>query len=166
MDGHRASPSSSSPDFASHFGIENIPFGIASSDVHASPQCVTRLGSDVVFLNDIATSSSSFADLPQDIFLQPTLNAFAALGRETHRRVREVLQNLLKDTSSLPDGCVEPLEKTRMHLPVSVGDFTDFSCSHHHVQNAAEAMTGKRSAPPAFFSLPVGMVPKRYHMRD
>lgn len=53
-------------------------------------------------------------------------------------------------------GACEPIAAVAMHLPVTVGDFTDFSCSHHHVQNAAEAMTGKRSAPPAFFHMPVG----------
>jgi fumarylacetoacetase len=41
-------------------------------------------------------------------------------------------------------------------MPVSVGDFTDFSCSSDHVQNASEAIFGTRSTPPAFYNFPVG----------
>lgn len=43
-----------------------------------------------------------------------------------------------------------------MHLPVSIGDFTDFSCSKEHVLNAGEAIMGKRFLPPGFLHFPVG----------
>jgi fumarylacetoacetase len=43
---------------------------------------------------------------------------------------------------------------------LSIGDFTDFSCSRSHVLNAAEAVFGKRSLPPGFEYFPVG-----YHGR-
>jgi fumarylacetoacetase len=41
-------------------------------------------------------------------------------------------------------------------LPLSIGDFTDFSCSLNHVLNASEAVFGKREAPPGFHHFPVG----------
>jgi len=43
-----------------------------------------------------------------------------------------------------------------MHLPVSIGDFTDFSCSKEHVLNAGEAIMKKRFLPPGFLHFPVG----------
>ena len=43
-----------------------------------------------------------------------------------------------------------------MHLPVSVGDFSDFSCSMDHVLNAGEAVLGKREVPPGFLHFPIG----------
>jgi fumarylacetoacetase len=43
-----------------------------------------------------------------------------------------------------------------LHLPVSIGDFTDYSASANHVLNAGEAIMGTRSFPPAFHKYPVG----------
>jgi fumarylacetoacetase len=43
-----------------------------------------------------------------------------------------------------------------LHLPFSIGDFTDFSCSENHVLNASEVMTKTRAAPPGFYYFPVG----------
>lgn len=42
------------------------------------------------------------------------------------------------------------------HLPVTVGDFSDFSCSRDHVLNAGEAVMGVRQLPPGFLHFPVG----------
>ena len=43
-----------------------------------------------------------------------------------------------------------------MHMPVHVGDFTDFSCSKDHVVNAGEAVFGERKVPPGFSHFPLG----------
>ena len=43
-----------------------------------------------------------------------------------------------------------------MHMPVHVGDFTDFSCSEDHVVNAGEAVFGERKLPPSFLYQPLG----------
>ena len=45
-----------------------------------------------------------------------------------------------------------------MHLPVEIGDFTDFSCSTDHMLNAGEAVTGLRNLPPSFLHYPVGYI--------
>jgi fumarylacetoacetase len=142
------------PGYASHFGINNIPFGIASSDLHPNPQCVTRFEDSVIFLADIP-SLQDIKDLPSNILTQPTLNDLAALPRSIHQSLRTEIQSLLK-SSSIPGSALEPLSAVRMHLPVRSPDFTDFSCSADHVLNASEAMTGSRSHPPSFYHQPVG----------
>lgn len=43
-----------------------------------------------------------------------------------------------------------------MSLPISVGDFSDFSLSMHHVLNAGEAVMGVRALPPGFSHFPIG----------
>ncbi|KAJ9137584.1 Fumarylacetoacetase [Coniochaeta hoffmannii] len=106
-----------SQDFAAHFGPENIPFGIASSASRPSPQAVTRLGNSIIFLADLDLSALS---LPDGIFSEPTLNAFAALGRKTHTEVRQAVQRLIAQ-NSLPETCQESLSAVRMHLPVAGG---------------------------------------------
>lgn len=143
------------PGYASHFGLANIPFGVASSQLHPSPQCVTRYEDSIIFLAELSQNLASIADLPHDVFTHKSLNAFAALDKIIHLAVRERIQHLLR-TSGIPSSAIEPIAAVTMHLPVHCGDFSDFSCSAHHVENASEAMTGKRSHPPSFYHQPVG----------
>jgi len=143
------------PGYASHFGINNIPFGIASSDLHPNPQCVSRFEDFVIFLADIPSLQQEVKDLPSNILSQPTLNDLAALPRSIHQAIRAEIQSLLK-SSSIPSSARESISAVKMHLPVRSPDFTDFSCSADHVLNASEAMTGSRSHPPSFYHQPVG----------
>jgi fumarylacetoacetase len=146
---------SSLPGYASHFGISNIPFGIASSTQHSAPQCASRYEDNVIFLADITQDLGNIQELPKDVFSQPTLNDFAALPRSVHQAVRERVQQLLK-SSGVASSAMEPISAVTMHLPIRCNDFSDFSCSSDHVENASEAMTGSRSHPPSFFHQPVG----------
>jgi len=146
---------SSLPGYASHFGLSNIPFGIASSAQHSAPQHASRYEDNVIFLADLQQDLGDIQDLPKDVFSQPTLNTFAALPRSVHQALRERLQQLLK-SSGIASSAIEPISAVTMHLPVQCSDFSDFSCSSDHVENASEAMTGNRSHPPAFFHQPVG----------
>lgn len=143
------------PGYASHFGLANIPFGIASSRIHPSPQSVTRYEDNVIFLADLHEALADIASLPQDVFRLSTLNTLAALPKSTHQAVRKQIQHLIK-TSSIPSIAIETIAAVTMHLPVHCSDFSDFSCSADHVENASEAMTGTRSHPPAFYHQPIG----------
>jgi fumarylacetoacetase len=151
--------SSPLPGYAEHFGINNIPFGLASSKSQSTPAAATRFQDHVIFLNKLDTILSGVEDLPKDVFSLDALNAFAALPRAVHQEVRQRLQQAISKDESLsdfPSGSVEPIEAVTMHLPVTTADFTDFSLSAHHVQNASEAVTGTRSTPPSFYHQPVG----------
>jgi fumarylacetoacetase len=89
---------------------------------------------------------------------QPTLNDFAALGRPASRFVRAAIQRAFASHSSYtpPPGAVISIAQAELHMPVHVGDFTDFSCSRDHVLNAGEAVFGKRILPPGFLHFPLG----------
>lgn len=142
--------------YTSHFGINNIPYGIASSAKRPQPQAATRIGDEVIFLAELATLDSFraiSADLPT-LFSQPTLNAFAAQPQDVQTRVRTSIQDAYRATQHTPSS--EPLSAVTLHLPVSIGDFTDYSASANHVLNAGEAIMGTRSFPPAFHKYPVG----------
>ncbi|KAI9713160.1 MAG: hypothetical protein M1820_001145 [Bogoriella megaspora] len=146
-------------EFAHHFSINNIPYGIASSSQH-SPGVVTRLNDSVVFLDAVAQAGlfgSKFETDVVDALSKTTVNSLASLPKDTLKHFRSVLQDLLRDLSKIQQ-CVEPVENVRMHLPVEVGDFTDFSCSADHMQNCGEAVTGLRTLPPSFLHLPVGYI--------
>ncbi|QDS74299.1 hypothetical protein FKW77_003798 [Venturia effusa] len=146
-------------DYAEDFGVNNIPFGIASSDLHPSPQCVSRIGSSVIFLAELAyIGAFKGIDAPlESLFRLPTLNEIAALGGPIHRDVRQRIRELAlrKELDSISTGSSENISKVQMHMPVSIGDFTDFSASQDHVLNASEAVFGQRSLPPAFLNFPI-----------
>lgn len=116
-----------SPDYSSHFSLANIPFGIASSTSHPEPSAATRLLNKVIFLDVLAESgifdSIAIPGFSPSIFSHPTLNAFAALGREVHDRVRDVLQQKLRN-DGVAQKAEEDVQNVTMHLPVAVGDFT------------------------------------------
>ncbi|USW59441.1 Putative fumarylacetoacetase [Septoria linicola] len=145
--------------YASHFGIDNIPFGIASIGGSSKPIVVTHYHDSVIFLEPLQHLFADVNGLPQEVFKQSTLNDLAALPAVVQNEVRLRIQTEINkddDLKRLPSEAVRSISEVNMHLPVQVGDFTDFSCSHHHVQNASEAMTGQRSTPPAFFHFPIG----------
>ncbi|CZT18552.1 related to fumarylacetoacetate hydrolase family protein [Ramularia collo-cygni] len=145
--------------YSSHFGLDNIPFGVASSQSNIVPSCVTRYQDNVIFLKALPGLYDEIPELPLGILDRSTLDDFAALPRHIHTRVRERIQHVIRQDTplqNLPPAAVSHISDVEMHLPVNVGDFTDFSCSHDHVQNASEAMTGQRSTPPAFFHMPIG----------
>lgn len=70
----------------------------------------------------------------QAVFSQPTLNAFAALGRPIHKVVREYLQSVLVRDGPFPDVLQQnealqkeallPLDQVKTHLPMQIGDYT------------------------------------------
>jgi fumarylacetoacetase len=142
--------------YTSHFGIDNIPYGIASSSKRISPQAVTRINDAVIFLSELSTTSpfQGISDQLSSIFQQPTLNAFAALPKPLQSRVRSAIQSAYN--SSLHGDFSEDISNVTLHMPVSIGDFTDYSASINHVLNAGEAVMGKREYPPAFMKYPVG----------
>ncbi|GAB7351471.1 hypothetical protein MBLNU459_g2129t1 [Dothideomycetes sp. NU459] len=142
-------------EFAAHFGVENIPFGIASGAAHHEPQAVTRYEDTIIFLADLISHSVELQQLPLHIFHQTTLNSFAALGRSAHQSVRRVVQSLIRERK-LPTESTEKVNACRFFLPVSVGDFTDFSCSEYHNLNAGHAAMGRRGLPPAWDYVPPG----------
>ncbi len=106
------------------FGTTNLPYGVYSVD-GADPRCATRLGDQVVDLADL---------LDDDLFAQPTLDAFLAQGRARWEEVRGRLRERLAD--GVPDGVrAHPADAVRMHLPFTVADYVDFYASEHHAAN-------------------------------
>lgn len=113
-----------SPEYKSHFSLTNIPFGVASSNSHSNPQCVTRLENNVIFLADLQKAGifAEINDLPEGIFDKASLNEYAALPKPTQREVRKALQEAL--AKPLGTGFTEDISAVTLHMPVAVGGFT------------------------------------------
>jgi fumarylacetoacetase len=142
--------------YTSHFSIENVPYGVASSPRRPTPRCATRINDDVIFLAELA-DHHSFKKIPvslSSIFREGTLNAFAALAKDIQSQVRSAVQEAHRN--GLHKDCSEDVKEVTMHNPVHTGDFTDYSASANHVLNAGEAVQGVRTYPPGFLKYPVG----------
>ncbi|RDW66347.1 hypothetical protein BP6252_09982 [Coleophoma cylindrospora] len=164
----------------SDFSLSNIPFGIIHSKSDADWRPAVAIGDCAFDLKAFAAGngfaklkSSSFSDTKElfAAFAQPTLNAFAALGRPTHNAVRTYIQDilvedtkfpeLLKDNEKLRDTVVIPKNEFKTHIPMQIGDYTDFFAGINHAFNVGTMFRGPANAlQPNYKHLPVG-----YHGR-
>ncbi len=149
----------------SDFSIHNIPFGIGSI-AGGRPFACMRIGHQVINLSALA-STGFFNGLVEDlnVFDQPVLNDFIRLGKKVTNEVRLQLQKTLVDINSplkqLPL-IFSPVEEIIMHLPVHIGDYTDFYSSIEHATNVGKMFRDPENALlPNWRHLPVG-----YHGRS
>lgn len=153
----------------SDFPIQNIPFGafLTEDDITTIG---TRIGDTAIDLS--ALHQLGYLDginLPEDVFLQDTLNDFITLGRPTWRKVRNRLAEIfdaknssLKDNSSHRQAVLHKVNEVQMILPVFTQDYTDFYSSIEHAENVGTMFRGKENAlMPNWKHLPVG-----YHGRS
>ncbi|KAI1932602.1 hypothetical protein LOZ58_003772 [Ophidiomyces ophidiicola] len=159
----------------SPFSLANIPFGIISTASSSTPRPAIAIGDYALDLFAFA-SAGGFSKLPSfqpyiEVFAQPVLNDFAALGRPVHRQVREYLQevfraetshpDILKNNETLRNSALIPRANTTNHLPMRIGDYTDFYAGLNHAFNVGVLFRGPDNAlQPNYKHLPVG-----YHGR-
>jgi fumarylacetoacetase len=134
----------------SDFSIHNLPFGIFST-----PNSPKRVG---VAIGDWVIDMPKLADLgafggidfDQNVFLKEYLNDFIATGKAIRVAVRQVLQQLFEDPCSpfkahASDFLI--LQKDVMlHIPVKVGDYTDFYSSEQHAFNVGAMFRDPKNA--------------------
>lgn len=148
----------------SDFTIYNIPFGIFSinnSDKHVG----IAIGNDVLDLFEVSkTGIFNELNFDNSVFKRETLNDFISLGKETTSKIRAVIQQeLCNENSGLKNNSnVFKLQNdVTMHLPISVGDYTDFYSSIEHATNVGIMFRDPANALlPNWKHLPVG-----YHGR-
>ncbi|CAO2650389.1 Nn.00g016810.m01.CDS01 [Neocucurbitaria sp. VM-36] len=159
----------------SHFSLANIPFGIISTAASTSPRVAVAIGDHALDLEAFA-ANNGFSGLStiqphQAVFSQPSLNAFAALGRPIHSVVRKYIQGVFAEDTPFPDvlrtntelqkQVLLPLKEVQAHLPFKIGDYTDFFAGMNHAYNCGVIFRGPQNAlQPNYKHLPVG-----YHGR-
>jgi fumarylacetoacetase len=144
------------------FTIHNLPFGIFSTK-KLSPRVGVAFGNQILDLV-AAQKAGFFGYIDKKVFAQPYLNDFISLGKTATNRVRLDVQKLLVEKDS-------PLLQTKrvwvkqsiatMHLPVKIGDYTDFYSSIEHATNVGIMFRDPANALlPNWKHIPVG-----YHGR-
>uniref|UniRef100_A0A6A7FMQ7 Fumarylacetoacetase n=2 Tax=Hirondellea gigas TaxID=1518452 RepID=A0A6A7FMQ7_9CRUS len=153
----------------SDFSLQNLPYGVFSTCDNPRHRIGVAIGDLILDLSVVA----SLFDGPhlrdhQGVFKESTLNSFMSLGRASWDEVRQRLQVLLgsndatlRDDSDLRAKALVEQSKATMHLPATIGDYTDFYSSIHHATNVGTMFRGKENAlMPNWRHLPVG-----YHGR-
>ncbi|MEQ5792161.1 fumarylacetoacetase [Muricauda sp. NFXS6] len=145
----------------SDFSIHNIPFGIFSTK-DRSPRVGVAVGEHILDL--AAVAELDVFDFNTALLEKDTLNDFISLGKEITTRVRKKIQYWLKDDDSVLAGKPELFVKqseAQMHMPIAVGDYTDFYSSLEHATNVGKMFRDPENALlPNWKHIPVG-----YHGR-
>lgn len=151
----------------SDFPIQNLPFGIFSNG--GVKKVGVALGSKVI---DVVALSSlgylSQCGVPHEVFESEFLNDFMMSGKSGTRAVRERISELfssenneLKNNEDHVSKVLLDQDDVEMHLPIKVGDYTDFYSSKEHATNVGTMFRDPDNALlPNWLYIPVG-----YHGR-
>ena len=148
---------------ASDFPIQNLPYGVFSTEVHA-PRVGVAIGECILDLA-VLESEGLFDLAPAyDVFAQNSINAFMALGpkawSKTRARISELLRQdnpKLRDNKPLRSRALVPMANARLHLPIKVAGYTDFYSSKEHATNVGVMFRGKDNAlQPNWLHMPIG----------
>ncbi len=150
------------------FPLANLPYGIFSTP-QGTPRPGMRIGDVVVDLGALHSQGHlEGLGLNQAVLTATVLNPLMRLGKPTTVALRKRVQSLLsKDNPALRDdpesraACLVPVATTTMHMPVEVGDYTDFYSSEDHARNVGKMFRDPDNALlPNWKHMPVG-----YHGR-
>lgn len=166
-------------DKNSDFPIQNLPFGIFSPPKEVTdkrdkaidilPRVGVAIGDQVLDLLELKkTGVFNSLKFDTNVFAKSSLNDFIALGKKTTSAVRERISKLLeernpelRDDEKTKKKVLHNMKDVQMHLPVDIGDYTDFYSSEQHAFNVGSMFRDPANALlPNWKHIPVG-----YHGR-
>uniref|UniRef100_A0A0K0FMY5 Fumarylacetoacetase n=1 Tax=Strongyloides venezuelensis TaxID=75913 RepID=A0A0K0FMY5_STRVS len=151
------------------FPIQNLPYGVFSTKDNEKKRIGVAIGEEILDLSVVKhLFNGPILSSKQDVFSSETLNAFMALGRPAWVEARNFLTKLLgtqdptlRENTELRSKAFVKQSEAIMHLPATIGDYTDFYSSESHATNVGIMFRGKENAlMPNWKWIPVG-----YHGR-
>lgn len=155
----------SANDPATDFPIQNLPFGIFSTERDPEPRIGVAIGDQILDLRHVARLGL-VRTVPQAVIEQPTLNALCAQGRPKFRDLRATLGDLLDARASgnalkaRASEVLVPIDQSVLHRPVHPANYTDFYAGIHHARAAGALLTPENPLPPNYKWVPIA-----YHGR-
>jgi fumarylacetoacetase len=132
------------------FDKKALPYGVFSRTGEGA-RIGVAIGDKVI---DLARA------LGDEVFGQPSLNAFMATGGDTWSETRRRLHSLVDDRREL-DPFLVPADEVTLHLPFQVADYVDFYSSRQHAENVGRIFRPNAEPLPGQWThLPIG-----YHGR-
>lgn len=148
----------------SEFPIQNLPFG-SFSPAGAPPRGGVAIGEMILDLSAAARSAllAGEARAAAEAGAGPTLNPLLALPASARRALRRRLSELLTDGAAdraEVETWLHPAGACALHMPASVGDYTDFYAGIHHALNVGRQFRPDNPLLPNYKHVPIG-----YHGR-
>ncbi len=144
------------------FPVQNLPLGIFSPPGGA-PRGGIAIGDEVA---DVAALAPFLEGQARDAALlagASVLNDLLAAGNGALRALRQGVFRLLTDPAM--EGTVRPalhpMSECSLHLPVAIGDYTDFYTGIHHAENIGRLFRPDNPLLPNYKYVPIG-----YHGRS
>ena len=139
------------------FPIQNLPLGVFQRGDDA--RIGVAIGDQIL---DLAAIPTLLDPVWQRALSQSVLNDWLAHGAADARALRSRLSTLLSDPANR--SAVEPhlvdQSAVSMHLPVRIGDYTDFYVGIHHATNVGRQFRPDQPLMPNYKYVPIG-----YHGR-
>ncbi len=145
----------------SDFPVQNLPFGVFSRP-GKPPRGGVAIGDMILDLELVHTLGLVPDDAAKalDLARRPVLNDFLALGAPARTALRRALFDILVREAPARPGLLVKASECMQHMPLTVGDYTDFYAGYHHALNVGRMLRPEAPLAPNYLHLPVG-----YHGR-
>jgi fumarylacetoacetase len=150
------------------FPLDNLPYGVFSRrGVDSAPAVGVAIG-DLILDLPATQSHGLIGKSPATQACEsPTLNQLMALPFGARAELRSAIVELLRDGSSAAsrarkasENILVAMKDAELHLPVAIGDYTDFYASIHHATNVGGMFRPDNPLLPNYKYVPIG-----YHGR-
>ena len=124
----------------SDFSVHNLPFGVFSTKENPRHRIGIAIGEYILDLS-ITEGVGFFADLDfnKKTLQADVLNPFISEGKTAWKALRNRVQELFSEgfegRKTVENECLTLQSDAEMHLPVKIGDYTDFYSSEQHATN-------------------------------
>jgi fumarylacetoacetase len=149
------------------FPLANLPFGVFSRRGSDSrPRVGVAIGDSILDVTAGVNAECISLSPAAAVCDRRTLNALMELGRDERMAFRSALTELLREGTGLAqkamscDDILVPMEAADLHLPVAIGNYTDFYASIHHATNVGKMFRPDNPLLPNYKYVPIG-----YHGR-
>lgn len=140
------------------FPVQNLPHGVFSP-AKGGPRGGVAIGDmilDVAALCQAGLLSGDAAEAAGACML----NGLFALGTDARRTLRHALSALLAEGAPKYPAFLHAAADCRMHVPATIGDYTDFYAGIHHAMNVGMMLRPDAPLAPNYKYIPAG-----YHGR-
>src|SRR3954451_13374356 len=146
------------------FPIQNLPLGIFSA-AEGQKRFGAAIGDSILDVHAILAAGLFEGEAKRAVEAASgdTLNSFLALGTGPRHALRVRLSELLRDGSrerARVEKCLHEATTCTMHVPATIGDYTDFYVGIHHAENIGRQFRPDNPLLPNYKYVPIG-----YHGR-
>jgi fumarylacetoacetase len=149
------------------FPIQNLPFGIFSRSRAGSRRAGVAIGDFVLDVTECLARGLLDASEAAITCAEPTLNRLMSLEPGEISQLRSALSDLLSASGTArarvqdnADALLTRRKDVSLHLPVAIGDYTDFYASIQHATNVGSMFRPESPLLPNYKYVPIG-----YHGR-